>query len=141
MSRITTSTLEFPYSRTLGPVVGAFLAGLREHTLRGVRTPAGTVLLLTYAETISAVSSMKLLPAELSLSEAIFLPALLRKRRHQPDDAHLGFLHPGLANGRAATTKGRRCTTNPFTVYTSCTQEEIGFAKNKRKQTSCETSS
>ena len=37
MSRVTTSTLEFPYSRTVGPVVGAFLAGLREHRIVGAR--------------------------------------------------------------------------------------------------------
>ncbi len=42
--RIVESTLEFPYSRSLGPVVGAFLAGLREHRILGVRTPSGGVL-------------------------------------------------------------------------------------------------
>jgi uncharacterized OB-fold protein len=44
MTRVTKSTLEFPYSRTVGPVVGAFLAGLREHRIVGARTSAGTVL-------------------------------------------------------------------------------------------------
>ena len=44
VTRETTSTLEFPYSRTLGPVVGAFFAGLREHTILGVRTGDGRVL-------------------------------------------------------------------------------------------------
>lgn len=38
------STLEFPYSRTLGPVIGAFLNGLREQQLVGVRTKRGRVL-------------------------------------------------------------------------------------------------
>jgi len=42
--RIVESTLEFPYSRSLGPVVGAFLAGLREHRIVGIRTAAGNVL-------------------------------------------------------------------------------------------------
>jgi uncharacterized OB-fold protein len=42
--RIVESTLEFPYSRTLGPVVGAFLAGLREHRILGIRTNDGKVL-------------------------------------------------------------------------------------------------
>jgi uncharacterized OB-fold protein len=42
--RIVESTLEFPYSRTLGPVVGAFLAGLREHRILGIRTRDGKVL-------------------------------------------------------------------------------------------------
>jgi uncharacterized OB-fold protein len=44
MSRVTKNTLEFPYSRTVGPVVGAFLAGLREHTVFGIRTSDGKVL-------------------------------------------------------------------------------------------------
>ena len=44
MTRETTSTLEFPYSRTLGPVVGAFFAGLREQRLLGAPTSSGRVL-------------------------------------------------------------------------------------------------
>ena len=42
--RISKTTLEFPYSRTLGPVIGAFLNGLREQRLVGVRTEQGRVL-------------------------------------------------------------------------------------------------
>lgn len=37
-------TLEFPYRRSLGPVVGAFLNGLREGRILGVRTSDGRVL-------------------------------------------------------------------------------------------------
>jgi len=44
MSRVTKSTLEFPYSRTVGPIVGAFLAGLREHRIAGSRASDGKVL-------------------------------------------------------------------------------------------------
>jgi uncharacterized OB-fold protein len=44
MTRMTKSTLEFPYSRTLGPVVGAFLRGLQEHRILGIRTGDGKVL-------------------------------------------------------------------------------------------------
>ena len=43
-SRVVENTLEFPYSRSLGPVVGAFFAGLREHKILGVRAANGTVL-------------------------------------------------------------------------------------------------
>ena len=42
--RVTETKLEFPYSRTLGPVVGAFLAGLREGKLYGIRGSDGRVL-------------------------------------------------------------------------------------------------
>jgi len=36
--------LEFAYTRSVGPVLGRFLAGLREGRILGVRTPAGRVL-------------------------------------------------------------------------------------------------
>jgi uncharacterized OB-fold protein len=42
--RVTETKLEFPYSRTLGPVVGAFLTGIREGKLYGIRGKDGRVL-------------------------------------------------------------------------------------------------
>ena len=39
-----TTTLEFPYSRTLGPVVGEFFIGLRDQRLLACRTMRGRVL-------------------------------------------------------------------------------------------------
>ena len=36
--------LEYPFTRTTGPVVGAFLTGLREGVVLGVKRPDGTVL-------------------------------------------------------------------------------------------------
>ena len=36
--------LEYPFTRTTGPVVGAFLTGLREGVLLGIRRVDGTVL-------------------------------------------------------------------------------------------------
>ncbi len=36
--------LEFPYKRSLGPVIGSFLAGLKEQRLLGARTASGRVL-------------------------------------------------------------------------------------------------
>jgi len=41
---LTTHTIEFPYTRTLGPVVGPFLTGLRDGHLLGVRNRDGRVL-------------------------------------------------------------------------------------------------
>ncbi len=43
-SNLVTSTLEFPYRRSLGTVVGGFALGLREHKILGSRTNAGEVL-------------------------------------------------------------------------------------------------
>jgi uncharacterized protein len=42
--RTSETKLEFPYSRTLGPVVGAFLAGLRDGRLLGIKAKDGRVL-------------------------------------------------------------------------------------------------
>ncbi len=36
--------LEYTYTRSTGPVIGAFLTGLRERRIRGVRTADGRVL-------------------------------------------------------------------------------------------------
>src|SRR3954451_10809873 len=43
--RIVESTLGFPYSRSLGPVIGGFLAGLKVHRILGIRTLDGKVLI------------------------------------------------------------------------------------------------
>ena len=39
-----TSVLEFPYKRSLGPVIGGFLTGLRDGRILGIRTSDGRVL-------------------------------------------------------------------------------------------------
>src|SRR5579863_9669213 len=36
--------LEFPYKRSLGPVMGAFFTGLRDGRILGARTPGGRVV-------------------------------------------------------------------------------------------------
>ena len=36
--------LEFPYKRSLGPVIGAFFTGLRDGRILGTRTPGGQVV-------------------------------------------------------------------------------------------------
>lgn len=43
-ARLTTHTIEFPYTRSLGPVYSAFLTGLRDATILGVRARDGQVL-------------------------------------------------------------------------------------------------
>ena len=42
--RTTETKLEFPYSRTLGPVMGAFLMGLRDGKLLGIEGSNGRVI-------------------------------------------------------------------------------------------------
>ncbi|MDZ4828498.1 MAG: OB-fold domain-containing protein [Actinomycetota bacterium] len=41
---MATWTLEFPYRRSVGPVIGAFLAGLRDQQVIGAKTAGGRVL-------------------------------------------------------------------------------------------------
>ncbi len=36
--------LEYPYKRSVGPVIGRFLSGLRDGRIEGVRAPSGRVL-------------------------------------------------------------------------------------------------
>lgn len=43
-ARLTTHKIEFPYTRTLGPVVGPFLTGLRDGKILGIATGDGRVL-------------------------------------------------------------------------------------------------
>ncbi|MEE8580106.1 MAG: OB-fold domain-containing protein [Myxococcota bacterium] len=40
----TSYTLQFPYKRSVGPVIGTFLTGLRDRKLLGIHTPSGRVL-------------------------------------------------------------------------------------------------
>jgi uncharacterized OB-fold protein len=44
MSQTSTFTMELPYRRSLGPVVGGFLTGLRDQRILASRTAAGRVL-------------------------------------------------------------------------------------------------
>lgn len=42
--RLTTHTIEFPYTRTLGPVYSGFLTGMRDGKILGIRSRDGRVL-------------------------------------------------------------------------------------------------
>lgn len=44
MTRFDESTITFPYTRSLGPVMGAFMTGLTEKRILGIRKPDGDVL-------------------------------------------------------------------------------------------------
>ena len=41
---VATHVLEYPYTRSVGPVIGRFLTGLRDGRIEGVKTAAGRVL-------------------------------------------------------------------------------------------------
>jgi uncharacterized OB-fold protein len=42
--RLVENKIEFPYKRSLGPVIGAFSAALAEHRITGIRTSGGRVI-------------------------------------------------------------------------------------------------
>lgn len=62
--RVTETKLEFPYSRTLGPVMGQFMTGLREGKLLGIKGQDGRVLMppLEYDPETGAALGTDLVP-------------------------------------------------------------------------------
>jgi len=76
-----TWTLEFPYRRSVGPVIGAFLTGLRERRVVGVRTASGRVLVPPFEydpETGEAASEMVDVASEGVIERAAWVPEPLR---------------------------------------------------------------
>jgi uncharacterized protein len=73
--------LEFPYRRSVGPVIGAFLTGLRERRVVGVRTAGGRVLVPPFEydpETGEAASEMVDVGSEGVIERAAWVPEPLR---------------------------------------------------------------
>lgn len=78
----STYTLELPYRRSLGPVVGAFLTGLRDQRVLGSRTPAGRVIVppLEYdPATGDAVSDLVEVGTAGTITSWAWVPHPLRK--------------------------------------------------------------
>jgi uncharacterized OB-fold protein len=76
-----TWTLEFPYRRSVGPVIGAFLTGLRERRVVGVRTAGGRVLVPPFEydpETGEAASELVDVASEGVIEHAAWVPEPLR---------------------------------------------------------------
>ena len=74
-------TLEFPYRRSVGPVIGAFLTGLRDRKVVGVRTAAGRVLVPPFEydpETGEATSDLVDVASEGVVEHAAWVPEPLR---------------------------------------------------------------
>ncbi len=76
-----TWTLEFPYRRSVGPVIGAFLTGLRDKRVVGVRTAGGRVLVPPFEydpETGEAASEMVDVASVGVIEHAAWVPQPLR---------------------------------------------------------------
>ncbi len=73
--------LEFPYRRSVGPVIGAFLSALRDRRVVGVRTAAGRVLVPPFEydpDTGDALSEMVDVGSSGVVEHAAWVPEPLR---------------------------------------------------------------
>jgi hypothetical protein len=73
--------LEFPYRRSVGPVIGAFLGGLRDRKVLGVRTAGGRVLVPPFEydpETGEPASEIVDVAAEGVIERSAWVPKPLR---------------------------------------------------------------
>jgi uncharacterized OB-fold protein len=88
-----TWTLDFPYRRSVGPVIGEFLTGLRDGRIVGARTATGRVLVpaLEYdPETSEPIE--ELVPVESSGTVTSWV-WVSEPKRHQPLDRPFAFAH------------------------------------------------
>lgn len=119
--RTTTTTLEFPYSRTLGPIIGAFMIGLRNGRIMGSRTNTGRVLVpaLEYdPETGEAVESDLIeVGPEATVTAWVWVQAPTRKHPLQhpfamalvkPDGADTAMVHAVDAGSMDRMSTGMR---------------------------------
>jgi len=117
---VETFKLELPYKRTLGPVIGAFLTGLRDGRIVGARTSRGRVLCppLEYdPETGDAVSQIVDLSDSGTVQSWSWVAQPLRKHPLQRpfafaliriDGADTSLLHAVDAGSPQAMSAGMR---------------------------------
>ena len=69
---VATHVLEYPYTRSVGPVIGRFFTSLQEGRIEGVRTADGRVIVPPggiYALTCSAVGTTHIVDAGIIWAE------------------------------------------------------------------------
>jgi uncharacterized OB-fold protein len=112
--------IEYPFSRTTGPVIGAFLTGLREQVLLGIRGSDGKVLVPPTEYDPSTGEELKEL-LEVGPEGTVLTWSWVRvpMPKHplqvpfawalvQPDGADVGFLQPVDAGSHDAMSTGMR---------------------------------
>jgi uncharacterized protein len=114
--------LEFPYRRSVGPVLGRFLAGLREGRIEGVRTRDGRVLVPPQEydpQTAEALDEWAAVgPGGVVVSWAWIAEPLPKQPLDRPfawalvrlDGADTAMLHAVDAGSEAAMRTGMRVT-------------------------------
>jgi uncharacterized OB-fold protein len=115
-----TFTLEFPYRRTVGPIVGAFLTGLRDGKILGIKGPGGRVIVppLEYdPETGDALSDLVEVGTSGEVGDWAWIAEPLRKHPlDRPfawaliklDGADTGMLHAVDAGSIDKMSRGMR---------------------------------
>ena len=112
--------IEYPFSRTTGPVIGAFLTGLREQVLLGIKGSDGRVLVPpTEYDPLTGEDLTELL--EVGPGGTVLTWAWVREPRPkqplerpfawalvQPDGADVGFLQAVDAGSPEAIATGMR---------------------------------
>lgn len=112
--------IEYPFSRTTGPVVGAFLTGLREQVLLGIKAIDGRVLVPPTEYDPNTGDELTEL-VEIGPGGTVLTWAWVREPmpKHplqrpfawalvQPDGADVGFLQPVDAGSVEAMSTGMR---------------------------------
>lgn len=86
-------TLEFPYRRSVGPVIGEFLTGLRDGHVLGARTATGRVIVpaLEYdPDTSEPIEALVPVADHGTVSAFVWIT---EPKRHQPLDRPFAFAH------------------------------------------------
>lgn len=112
--------IEFPFSRTTGPVIGAFLTGLREQVLLGIKGSRGQVIVPPVEYDPDTAEELTEL-VEIGPGGVVDLWAWVRQPmpKHplqhpfawalvRPDGADVGFLQPVDAGSVDAMANGMR---------------------------------
>lgn len=86
-------TLDFPYRRSLGPVIGEFLTAMRAGQVLGARTPSGRVIVpaLEYdPDTSEPVEELVPVADHGTVTSWVWIA---EPKRHQPLDHPFAFAH------------------------------------------------
>ncbi|MCH7788729.1 MAG: OB-fold domain-containing protein [Acidobacteria bacterium] len=86
-------TLEFPYRRSVGPIVGEFLTALRKGELKGARTASGRVIVPALEYDPETGEPVEELVAVADHGTVTSFAWIAEPKRHQPLDRPFAFAH------------------------------------------------
>jgi uncharacterized OB-fold protein len=86
-------TLEFPYRRSVGPVVGEFLTAMRDGEVKGARTATGRVLVPALEYDPETGEPIEELVPVADHGTVTAFAWIAEPKRHQPLDRPFAFAH------------------------------------------------